>query len=58
MNKNWYNFQIELIDTETGRISMQRNILIISSLTFSDQSLYRYVSPENEFYTVVIVTKN
>ena len=57
-NKNWYNFKNELINTETGRISTQRNVLIISNLTFSDQNLYRCVSPENEFYTVVIVTKN
>ncbi len=28
MNKNWYNSKNELIDTETGRISMQRNVLI------------------------------
>jgi len=59
MNRNWYNFRNEMIDIGTvGRMSMQRDVLMISNLTFSDQNLYRCVSPENEFYTVVIVSKN
>jgi len=58
MNRNWYNYQNEMIDIGGGRISMQRDVLMINNLTFSDRNLYRCVSPDNEFYTVVIVTKN
>lgn len=55
---NLYNLKNELINTETGRISMRRFVLKISNLTLSDQNLYRCVSPDSEFYTVIIVTKD
>jgi len=58
MNKNWYNYRNEMIDISGGRISMQRDVLMINNLTFSDRNLYKCVSSDNEFYTVVIVTKN
>ena len=55
---NWYNQKNELIDTSTVRMSAQRNYLIINNLTSSDQNLYRCASPNNKFYTILIVNKN
>lgn len=57
-NQNWYNFKNELIDTKTRKANIQRNYLFIYNLTMSDQNLYRCVSPNNEFYTILIVQKN
>lgn len=57
-NQNWYKSKNELIDTKTGKANIQRNYLFIYNLTMSDKNLYRCVSPNNEFYTILIVQKN
>lgn len=57
-NQNWYNFKNELINTQIWKFNIQQNYLFIYNLTRSDQNLYRCISPDNEFYTILIVQKN
>ena len=53
----WYDYFNKTISSN-DRIHITDLFIDIKNLTFSDKNLYGCVNPNNEFYTILIVTKN
>lgn len=56
-NNKWYHYYNKTIRSN-DRVRTTDLFNGTKNLTFTDQNLYGYVNLNNEFYTILIVTKN